>query len=163
MRLAFDADGRLFEVDVTREDELYVVRLGDVVHRVDARQLDGEHWSLLIDGRSYDLMIESAGDDWLVRQGSAEQRLQLTDAGRRARAKQAAPAGPERIVSTMPGRVARVLVAEGDAVSEGQGIVVVEAMKMENEIATARGGRVASLAVAAGDTVVAHAVLAVIE
>lgn len=163
MKLAFEVDGELVEADVVREDGLYVVRVGETNHRVDARKLEGDSWSMLIEGRSYDLSVERSGDDYVVRYGAAEQRLALTDPGRRARAGRAADAGPERIVSVMPGRVARLLVAEGDEVGEGQGIVVVEAMKMENELTTARGGRVSKIAVAPGDTVVANAVLAVIE
>jgi biotin carboxyl carrier protein len=71
--------------------------------------------------------------------------------------------GPQRIVAPMPGKVVRVLVAAGDAVAARQGLVVVEAMKMENELRAARGGRVVSVAVTEGQSVDAGAVLAVVE
>jgi biotin carboxyl carrier protein len=63
----------------------------------------------------------------------------------------------------MPGKVVRLLVNEGDSVEEGQGLVVVEAMKMENEIGAPKAGRVNSIAVEAGQAVEAGAELLVIE
>ena len=63
----------------------------------------------------------------------------------------------------MPGKVVRVLVAPGDAVEAGQGLVVVEAMKMENELRAAKAGRVVSVSVTEGQSVDAGAVLAVVE
>lgn len=73
--------------------------------------------------------------------------------------------GQERvsIAAAMPGKVIRVLVATGDDVAEGQGIVVVEAMKMQNELKAPRAGRVTSIEVKANDSVIAGAVLVVIE
>ena len=66
-------------------------------------------------------------------------------------------------MSQMPGKVVRVLVAAGDEIAAGQGIVVVEAMKMENEIAASKAGTVASIDVEEGQAVESGAVLAVIE
>ena len=63
----------------------------------------------------------------------------------------------------MPGKVVRVLVAEGDSVTAGQGLLVIEAMKMENEVAAARDGRVSSLKVEPGQVVEGGAVLAVVD
>ena len=63
----------------------------------------------------------------------------------------------------MPGRVVRLLVAEGERVETGQGIVVVEAMKMQNEMKAPKSGRVVSLAVKEGDAVAAGETLAEVE
>jgi biotin carboxyl carrier protein len=63
----------------------------------------------------------------------------------------------------MPGKVIRVLVNKGDAVEAGQGLVVVEAMKMQNEMKAARPGRVAEVRVQGGDTVGAGETLVVLE
>jgi biotin carboxyl carrier protein len=71
--------------------------------------------------------------------------------------------GEQRVAAPMPGRVVRVLVAEGDAVDVRQPLVVVEAMKMENELRSPRAGRVTHVAIAAGASVDAGAVLVVIE
>jgi biotin carboxyl carrier protein len=66
-------------------------------------------------------------------------------------------------VAPMPGRVVRVLVAAGDTVTARQPVVVVEAMKMENELRSPKAGRVKDVAVAAGASVEAGRVLIVIE
>ena len=63
----------------------------------------------------------------------------------------------------MPGKVVRVLVAQGDQVEAGEGLIVVEAMKMQNEMKAAKAGRVATLAAVAGATVNAGEILATIE
>ncbi len=72
-------------------------------------------------------------------------------------------AGPQRVVAPMPGKIVRVLVKTGDAVKARQALVVVEAMKMENELRAAREGRVREVAVAEGQSVDAGAVLLVVE
>ena len=69
----------------------------------------------------------------------------------------------QTIASPMPGKVVRVLVAAGDTVELGQGIVVVEAMKMQNEMKAKRAGRVLEMTAKEGATVVAGEVLATIE
>jgi acetyl/propionyl-CoA carboxylase alpha subunit len=71
--------------------------------------------------------------------------------------------GEQAIVAPMPGRVVRVLVAPGDAVAARQGVVVVEAMKMENELRSPKAGRVKDVAVTPGTSVEAGRVLVVIE
>jgi biotin carboxyl carrier protein len=71
--------------------------------------------------------------------------------------------GPKTIVAPMPGRVVKILVKPGDEVAARQGLVVVEAMKMENELRAPRDGRVAEIRVAEGASVEANAILVVIE
>jgi biotin carboxyl carrier protein len=71
--------------------------------------------------------------------------------------------GVETITAPMPGKVVRVLVAPGDAVEAGQGLVVVEAMKMQNEMKASLAGRVATVPAREGATVAAGEVLATIE
>jgi biotin carboxyl carrier protein len=79
-----------------------------------------------------------------------------TDAGRQA-------PGQQTVVAPMPGRVVRVLVSPGDEVSPSQGVVVVEAMKMENELRAPKGGQVKEVSVSPGTSVEAGRVLIVIE
>lgn len=73
------------------------------------------------------------------------------------------PTGEQRVIAPMPGRVVRVLVAPGDEVSARQPLVVVEAMKMENELRSPKAGRVKDVAVTAGTSVEAGRVLVVID
>lgn len=81
----------------------------------------------------------------------------------RAGAAAAGAAGPKALKSPMPGRIVRVLVAAGDAVEQGQGCVVIEAMKMQNELKAPRAGVVGKVNAVAGETVGAGAVLLVVE
>ena len=84
--------------------------------------------------------------------------------GRRSRrAAELAAAGEQRVVAPMPGRVLRVLAAPGDEVAARQPLVVVEAMKMENELSSPRAGRVKDIAVTAGMSVEAGRLLVVVE
>ena len=71
--------------------------------------------------------------------------------------------GRESILAPMPGKIVRLLVAPGDSVEAGQGIIVIEAMKMQNELKARRSGRVVALPVREGETVAAGAVLATFE
>ncbi len=71
--------------------------------------------------------------------------------------------GPRAVRAPMPGRVVRVLAAEGDEVAEQQGVVVLEAMKMQNEMRSPKAGRIRRVAVQVGDTVAAGDLLALVE
>jgi len=75
----------------------------------------------------------------------------------------AASSGSSAILAPMPGKVVRIMVAVGDLVTVGQGIVVVEAMKMQNEMKSPRDGRVTAIKTAPGESVTAGTVLALIE
>ncbi|HWX24578.1 MAG TPA: acetyl-CoA carboxylase biotin carboxyl carrier protein subunit, partial [Vicinamibacteria bacterium] len=74
-----------------------------------------------------------------------------------------APTRAASVVASMPGKVLRVLVSSGESVSEGQALLVMEAMKMENELRAPRSGRVSDLRVREGQTVETGALLAVVE
>ena len=81
----------------------------------------------------------------------------------RAGPSEAAGHGEQRVIAPMPGRVVRVLVKPGDEVAARQGLVVVEAMKMENELTVPRAGRVKEVAVAEGASVEAGRLLVIVE
>jgi biotin carboxyl carrier protein len=87
-----------------------------------------------------------------------ERRLRLRRAGGKFTA-----VGPQRVDAPMPGKVVRVLVKQGDQVTEGQGLVVVEAMKMENELKSPKAGRVVELHAVEGAAVESGAKLVVVS
>jgi biotin carboxyl carrier protein len=164
MKLSARIGSEVHEVEVLRRDGMFVVNVDGMPHEADARKLQGDSFTILMEGRSYEVSVEPEGDRYYVRHGASACEVVLTDPGRRARDdRRAAGRGPENIAAVMPGRVVRVLVSEGDEVEAGQGLVVVEAMKMENEITSPRAGRVASVSVDAGRPVEAGATLIVIE
>lgn len=123
----------------------------------------GGSLSIRIGARIFDLMLEGTpptmgvvGDGKrFYAQAESERARALAAASR----KRGAGAGDAMITSPMPGRVLKVLVAEGDEVAVGQSVVVVEAMKMENELKTTKAGKVAEIFAQAGATVEAGAKL----
>jgi pyruvate carboxylase subunit B len=121
-----------------------LVSIGDQVHRVIVRRREGRgHYLLWIDGFSYDV----------------EALDERTRTIRDLTAAAAGPSGPAPLVAPMPGLIVRVNVQPGDVVAAGQGLVVMEAMKMENELRAAGGGTVKTVHVAPGVAVEKGAVL----
>ena len=161
-------------IEVTRRGDSYRVAIhadakesaSPRVLDVDAVHLPGHAMSLLVDGRSVRCEVEPGKDGHLaVLLGDEIHELEVLDE-RRLRLRRASGKfsleGPQRVDSPMPGKVVRVLVKQGDEVQEGQGLVVVEAMKMENELKSPKAGVVAELQAQEGQAVEAGAKLAVV-
>ena len=106
--------------------------------------------------------LTSSGDGEAFVSGHAVP-VALANRRRRARAILGAANGAQRIIAPMPGKVVKVLVAVGDAVESRQGLVVVEAMKMENELTATRAGTVTEVAVTEGTSVEAGRLLVVVS
>jgi len=163
MKFAARVGETVYEIVVTRLDGEYVVTLDGTEHVVDARKLEADFYSILYEGKSYEVSVENAGPKYLVRHGAYEQIVELADSAGSGREELHKKDGLENIDSVMPGKVVRVLVSLGDEVRAGQGLVVVEAMKMENEISAPRAGRVKSIDVNPGQNVETGARLVVLE
>jgi biotin carboxyl carrier protein len=121
-------------------------------------------YSVLMDGRSYDACVEETPAGLVVSIDGFRFEIAARDPRRWSR-KSAGRGGEgvQTIATPMPGKVVRVLVAPGDSVEAGQGIAVVEAMKMQNEMKASRAGKVLSVPAKEGATVAAGEVLATIE
>ena len=159
-------------VDLVADGDGWQMTIDGRVFRVSMMPA-GDRWSLLIRepadapvavARSYDVMFEPAG------RGASQVHVNgrpvpaaLRTSAQRLRGQGGAGAGDGRIVAPMPGRVVKVLVRRGDAVQARQGVVVVEAMKMENELRAPRAGTVREVRVAEGASVEAQTVLVVID
>jgi biotin carboxyl carrier protein len=118
-------------------------------------------WSILIDGRSYGVALGHASE--VSVNGRVFHVEAFDPRGLRGRRATQESSGPQAVAALMPGQVIRVLVEAGQEVEAGQGLIVVEAMKMQNEMNPPRAGRVAAVKAAAGATVSAGDVLVVIE
>jgi biotin carboxyl carrier protein len=117
-------------------------------------------FSAIDDGASYEIRV--SGSEVVV--NGHRFHFEIQDPRQWKRSGGAALANaPAAILAPMPGKVVRVLVSVGDLVAAGQGIVVVEAMKMQNELKAPRAGRVTSIQAAPNDSVNGGAVLALIE
>ena len=152
-------------LEVERNGEHHRFRLGDQAERL-AQLVEVEPgvYSVLLDGRSYEAHAEPGNDcAWITIRGYRF-RVAVTDP-RRWSARRTGSHGHEReeIVAPMPGKIVRLLVEPGQRVEAGQGVVVMEAMKMQNEMKARRAGSVVSVPVRPGETVAAGAILATIE
>jgi biotin carboxyl carrier protein len=130
------------------------VTVDDRSYEVDWKRVDGDVVSLLIGGRSYTARVARNEGGLTVWIGGHRVRLELAtgDSETVAVAGGGAPASGA-IKAPMPGSVVKVLVSEGDEVGVNQSLVIVEAMKMENEVRSPVAGTVKSVNVAAGDSV----------
>lgn len=118
-------------------------------------------YSLICGFRSFDVRLEHAHYGTMAQHRSSRVLLEPVD--RRGKSGAGGATGPMQIKAAMPGRVIRVLASEGESVSEGQGLVVLEAMKMQNEISAPRAGTVRQLTVAEGAVVAAGALLCLVD
>jgi hypothetical protein len=178
--VTFDIEtgSRTRSVHVRRGPGGYDVTVDGRRRAVDAVPIGLAAWSLVVGGRSYDIGIveRPAGELTVYVNG----RMVPVRLGGRLRGRRRAepalrgqtpniaplgsdPAGPYAIIAPMPGRVVKVLVKVGDAITARQGLVVVEAMKMENELRASRAGIVREVRVAEGAPVEANTVLVVLD
>ena len=170
--IEIEVGGVVHRVTVERDPsaaERFRVGWGEIVRLVDARRLDANTLSLV--GVGEDVTSLEAR----VVEAQSRGNLDVTIDGVQVRASVATgrtvpggagvgmSQGPHDVLAPMPGKVVRVLVQEGDDVEARQSVVVVEAMKMENELATSCAGKVKDIPVSEGASVGAGTVLVVIE
>jgi pyruvate carboxylase subunit B len=145
-------------VERGRDGRWQVAVDGGAARPVDAVEIRPGTWSLLVEGRSILIDVDRRPGGAALLVGGEEVRLELADA-RRSRLAQAVGAGAragsrgELLRAPIAGKVVKVLVVAGAEVTAGEGVAVLEAMKMENEIRADRGGVVETIHVAAGQSV----------
>jgi len=175
MRYEIEVAGRTRQVTIVRTGDGFAVTLDGRTFQIDAARIDAHTLSLLVDRVWLEETVRSVQDVTVAPDGAAVGALTVrvgttpiavTVDGRRQRTRGPAAdagSGPQRIAAPMPGKVVRVLVGAGDAVRARQPLVVVEAMKMENELRAERDGTVAELHAREGLLVDAGALLLVIQ
>jgi biotin carboxyl carrier protein len=165
-----EVNGRVRQVTVIRRDGRVVVAMDDREWIVDAAHIGQDTVSLLMEQggstvvRSREVTL-SADPSGLVTMAVEAIPLVIGLNHRRRGRKDAGgevASGPQRISAPMPGKIVRVLVQPGDTVQPRQPVVVIEAMKMENELRASREGIVTEIAVKEGQSVEAGALLAII-
>ena len=157
---------RKHTVELERSGRGYSISLDGQVIQADAAIVAESTVSVLIAGQGFEVQVTPSPDGHLrLQSGAHEFTAVLEDPrawpGRRHAAWEAE--GRQQIVAPMPGKVVRLLVATGDEVDAGQGLVVVEAMKMQNEIRSPKKGRVERLEVKEGQPVNAGEILCVVS
>ncbi len=169
MNLRVAIDGNIVEIELTRNGEACDFRVSSGAGEKSTRaaslvRVAPGVYSVLLNGKSYDVRVEPGYEHAVVAVQGQRFAVEVQDP-RRSRGKTGSlfGEGKQHIVAPMPGKVVRVLVALGSQVAAGQGLVVVEAMKMQNEMKAPKAGRVTVLSVQDGDAVSAGQVLATIE
>lgn len=121
-------------------------------------------YSILIDGQSFELHVEEAGGNLLVRSAGRRFAVEIVDSRswRRRHGGGTLIEGRQQVVAPMPGKIVRVLISQGQQVEAGQGLLVVEAMKMQNELHSPKSGTIEQLLIQEGQAVNAGQILAVV-
>ena len=159
-------DGKTHRLELTRGEKTWLCKVDDQNIEVDAALTARDILSVLVGGKAYEIKRERSlqGDIHLII-GSARYAVDVQDPRslQTRRAAGGVEAGPQKITAPMPGKIVRVMVAVGDEVKAGQGIIVMEAMKMQNELKSPKDGRVQKVLTLEGSTVNPGDALAVIE
>jgi biotin carboxyl carrier protein len=147
-------------------EDLYEVTLDGKTVQVDVARSGKTIYSVIEDGKQFEVIIDESGAhgfDVLV--GGQLLHLKAFDERSRllASTAKATATGPQRVESEMPGKVVKIAAPAGTPVAEGQGVVILEAMKMENEIKSPIDGVIKEVGVAEGQTVESGALLFVVE
>jgi pyruvate carboxylase len=160
-------EGKEFEVDIQQLDSRhFIVMINGKTHEIEACSCGTDLISLLIDNRSYDISFSFDADTVNLNFRNQYFNIEVLDE-RKMRMRRVRSSldisGPEIIKTSMPGRVVKVLVKSGDRVQSGNGIIIIEAMKMENVIQCRNAGHVKKIYVAPGQAVESGVVLVEIE
>jgi biotin carboxyl carrier protein len=166
MKFDVQISGKTYIVELQRESDRWQISLDGVALDADAVEISPNVFSVLRNGQSYEVRLAAGDDGRLTLQTRHHEFVaEVVDPrawrGRRHGAVEAK--GRQQVVAPMPGKVVRLLVKAGDKVEAGQGLLVVEAMKMQNEVRSPKTGTVERLLAKAGQPVNAGEVLAWID
>ena len=176
MEYDVEVGGRVRQVTLARAGETFLVTVDGHARHIEVARIGARTLSLLVDSVWSKDVVISAGDTpghltvlvgttpvaVTIHRG-AEGRRRFRHRGDGADRERASRTGPQRVTAPMPGKVVRVLVKVGDAVVARQPVIVIEAMKMENELRAQGDGQVTEVRANEGALVDAGALLIVIE
>lgn len=150
------AGNSVYEVEYAGNDNMIDVKIDDRSYKVDASSIYEGFFSLLIDGRSVEALVSGKDNRFTVGCGGQEFEVEFFDPRARKPAQDAgkpAAEGIQRIKAPMAGRIVNTMVKVDDEVEEGEGLIVLEAMKMENKLVSHGSGKVLDILVSDNDTV----------
>lgn len=155
--------GKARQVEFTRAGERIECLIDGRSVDADVAEISRGIYSILIGGRSFEVHVEAHGQALRITAGACEFLASVIDPRRYRKGGGSVLAeGRQQVAAPMPGKVIRLLVKAGETVKAGQGIVVVEAMKMQNEVKSPKAGTIEKLLVAEGQPVNAGDALAVV-
>ena len=157
-------DGKQYRLELDRAEGRWRCRLDGREIEVDAVLARPDVLSLRIGNQAYEVKCERVASDLHLWVGSARFAAEVRDPrSLRGRVRALDDHGPRKLTAPMPGKIVRVLVSQGADVEAGAGVLVVEAMKMQNEIKSPKKGKIQQILVSEGAAVNAGDVLAIVE
>jgi biotin carboxyl carrier protein len=155
MKYITTIDSKEYEVEVIDEHH---IRIGDRLLQVDFESVSGQPvFSLILDGRSYESYVYPGEDDWQVLLRGRQYQVKVEDERekrlRAAAGGGVAEGGEFHLKAPMPGLVVAIPVSEGQLVEKGQVLLILESMKMQNELKAPRSGTVGRIRVKPGESV----------
>ncbi|HLZ42087.1 MAG TPA: biotin/lipoyl-containing protein [Candidatus Sulfotelmatobacter sp.] len=164
MTYEISIDGKNHRLDLTQVEGGWTCRLDGRDIAVDAVLARPDVLSLRIGNKAYEVKCERVGGEMHLWVGSVRFAAEVRDPrSLRSRVRAADDHGPRKLTAPMPGKVVRVLVSQGAEVEAGAGVLVVEAMKMQNEVKSPKKGIVQKILAHEGSAVNAGDVLAIVE
>ncbi len=164
MRLEIHIGGSTRTVELEREGSRLRARIDGREVEADATEVAPGSYSILLGGRALEVRVRPGADGLIIESDGCELPARVADPrawrGRHGHAIEAE--GRQNVAAPMPGKIVRVLVKTGDRIEAGQGLVVIEAMKMQNEVKSPKSGAVEQLMVREGQAVNAGDTLAVV-
>ncbi len=156
---------KTYKLTLQKRDGRWVYELDNLEVTVDALAIRPDVLSILVGGKVYEIQRERQGGEIWIWLGGIRHRVEVSDPRslRGQKRGSSGEKGPVKITAPMPGKVVRVLVVDGSEVEKGQGVIVIEAMKMQNEIKSHKKGTVRKLSATVGAAVNAGDVLAIVE
>jgi biotin carboxyl carrier protein len=163
MKREVQIGGKKRVVEIERRDEGWAFRVDGKTVEAEVAEISSGVYSILLGGRSFEARVAPQDGRLTVEVGPVRMTAEVIDPRRRRREHgEAEREGVQQIAAPMPGKVVRLLIEQGSPVEVGQGILVLEAMKMQNEVRSPKSGMVERLLVKEGQTVNAGDTLAVI-
>ncbi len=157
-------DGKSYRLDLEQIEDRWTCRVDGREIEVDAVLARPNVLSLRIGNKAYEVKCERVGSDLHLWVGSVRYAAEVRDPrSLRGRVRAADEHGPKKLTAPMPGKVVRILANQGTEIEAGAGVLVVEAMKMQNEVKSPKKGTVQKILVNEGAAVNAGDVLAIVE
>jgi biotin carboxyl carrier protein len=157
-------DGKSYRLDLSQGEGRWSCCVDGREAEVDAVLARPNVLSLRIGNKAYEVKCERVGGDVHIWVGSRRFAAEVRDPrSLRSRARAADDQGPKKLTAPMPGKVVRILLSQGAEVEAGAGVLVVEAMKMQNEVKSPKKGTIQKILVSEGTAVNAGDVLAIVE
>jgi len=157
-------DGKSHRLELARLNDRWSCRLDGRAIEVDAVLARPDVLSLRLGNQAYEVKGERVGGELHLSVGSVRFATEVRDPrSLRGRARAVDDHGPRKLTAPMPGKIVRVLAKQGQVVEEGAGVLVVEAMKMQNEIKSPKKGTIQKILASEGAPVNAGDVLAIVE